>query len=98
MSRIKYLITCHYSYKIICIRKINDIMSPTWNHVNCFDFVTAYFKRYRLSSVNISLLDQAMTMHNNKLLPLAVVQVLAFGDAKFISSQNVHLHLTPHIC
>ena len=60
LLRIKDLITSHDSNQIFRVRQIDDIVSPARDHVNCFDLIPAYFKLHHLSSVNISLLDQAM--------------------------------------
>ena len=69
--------------QVFCIRQVDDVVCPARDHVNCFDLIPAYFKLHHLSSVNISLLDQAMTMHNNELLPLAVMPVLPLCNAWF---------------
>ena len=85
LLRIKHLITSHDSDEVFSIRQIDDVMRPSRNHIDGFNLFTTDFKLHRLSSVNISLLDQAMTMHNNKLLPLAVVPVLTLCNTRFIS-------------
>ena len=46
--------------QVFCIRQVDDVVCPARDHVNCFDLIPAYFKLHHLSSVNISLLDQAM--------------------------------------
>ena len=56
-------------------------MRPAGDHVDSFDPVSAHFEGNLLSGVDVSLLDQAVTMNNNELLPLAVVPVLAFCNA-----------------
>ena len=79
MAGIKYFIAGHHRDKIIRIRQVNDIMCPAGDHIDRLNLVSAYFKFHRLIGVNVALLDQSMTMHNDELFPLAVMPVLAFG-------------------
>lgn len=88
LLRIKNLITSHDSNQIFRIRQIDDIMSPAGNHIDCFDLIPAYFKFHRLSGVNISLLDQTVSVNNNKLLPFGVMPMLALSNSWFTSSAD----------
>ena len=56
-------------------------MRPAGDHVDSFDPVSAHFEGNFLSGVDVSLFDQAMTSHDDELLPLAVMPVLAFCNA-----------------
>ena len=56
-------------------------MRPAGDHVDSFDPVSAHFEGNFLSGVDVSLFDQAMSMNNNELLPLAVMPVLTFRNA-----------------
>ena len=56
-------------------------MRPAGDHVDSFDPVSAHFEGNFLSGVDVSLFDQAVSMNNNELLPLAVMPVLAFCNA-----------------
>ena len=80
MSRIKDLIACHDSYQIISLWQIDNIMSPSRNHIDCFYLISWNLKFYSFPCINITFLDKAMTMYNNELFPLAVVPVLSFCD------------------
>ena len=83
LLRIEHLIASHDRHQILCVRKIDDVVRPAWDHVNCFDLIPAYFEFNHLSGVNITLLNQAVTVNDNKLLPFGVVPMLTFGDAGF---------------
>ena len=80
---IKYLIAGHHSNQIFRAGKIDDVMCPSWNHIDCFNLITADFKFHHLTGIDVPLLNQAMTMDHNELFPLGVVPMLAFSDSGF---------------
>ena len=57
-------------------------MRPAGDHVHRFDLVTGHLKLHHLAGVDVPLLDEAVTVHHDELLPLAVVPVLPLGDAR----------------
>lgn len=81
--RIKDFIAGHNRNQIFGMGQINNIMSPSGNHVDSFDPISTYLKFHSLSGIDIPLLDQAMSMHYNKLFPLGIMLVLALGDSRF---------------
>jgi len=78
--RIKYLVAGHDCNKVFSIAQINDVMRPSWYHVNTLDFISAYLELDLPTSIDVSFLDQTMAMNNNELFPLAVMPMLSFGD------------------
>ena len=83
MARVENLIASHNSYQILGVGDVDNIMRPARDHVDCFYFVSGHFKFYQLTGINISLLDQAMAMNHNELLPFGIVPVLAFRNTRF---------------
>lgn len=81
MVWIKYLITSHNSDEILCVRQVDNVVSPTRNHINRFNLISANLKFHSFPCVDISLLNQTMAMYNNELFPLGVVPMLPLGDS-----------------
>ena len=82
MLWIEYLIAGHDRHEVLCVRQVNDIVSPSRNHVDGFDLVSGYFKLNGFPGVDVPLLDEPMALYDYKLFPLAVVPVLAFCNTR----------------
>mgnify|MGYP006924771117 CR=1 FL=1 len=80
MLRVEYFIADHNGDKVLGFREVDDIVRPSRNHVDGFDFIPGDFKFDCLSGIDISFLNKAMTGNDDEDFPLAVVPVLAFGD------------------
>ncbi len=79
---IKHLVACHHRHQIFRLRQINNVVCPSGDHVDRFDLLSRNLELNHLSSVSVPLLDQAMAGNDDKQLPLGVVPVLSFGDAR----------------
>ena len=66
-------------------------MRPAGDHVNRFDLVAGNLKADPLIGMDVTLLDQCMSADNDEKLPLAVMPMLTFGDARLA---DVHAELT----
>ena len=51
-------------------------MHPAGDHVDSFDSVSAHFEGNFLSGVDVSFFDKAVSMNNDKLLPLLTLLCL----------------------
>ena len=60
-------------------------------HVDALNIITRHLELYHLIGAQFALLNEAMTGHNYKELPLRIVPVLAFGDARFA---DIDTHLS----
>lgn len=80
MVGIKQLIRPHEGDEVLGVRKIDDIVRPAGDHMDGFDLVAADLKADFLIRVDIALLNQRVTAHDDEKLPLAVVPVLTLGD------------------
>ena len=76
---IEHLIAGHDCDKVLCVRQIDDVVGPTWNHVNSFNLVSRYFKLYSLTGIDVSFLNQAVTLDNNEKLSFAVMPVITLS-------------------
>ena len=56
-------------------------MGPAWNHVDRFNFVAGDLEPDGFAGIDVPLLNEAVALDDDELLPLAVVPVLALGDA-----------------
>ena len=58
-------------------------MCVAWEHVDGLDVVAVNFpfEDFAFGIIEITLLDESVTFHDNELLELGVVPVLALGDA-----------------
>ena len=56
-------------------------MGPAWNHVDRFYLVAGDLEFDCLAGVDVTLLNEAVALDDDELLPLAVMPVLALGDA-----------------
>ena len=71
----------HDCNKILRIAQVDDIVRPARFHPYALDMVTGYFILLDLIILQIPHLDKTMTLNNDKYLVLAVVPVLALGNA-----------------
>ena len=72
-------------------------MSIARQHVNALDIITCDFELYHFICTQLALLNQTMTRHHNKELPLGIVPMLSLGntwlgdiDAYLTSIQRMH--------
>ena len=56
-------------------------MGPAWNHVDRFNFVAGDLEPDGFAGIDVPLLNEAVALDDDELLPLAVVPVLALGDS-----------------
>ena len=82
MVRVKNFVAGHHRHQILGIAQVDDVVRPAGDHVDRFDLLPRHFELHRLAGVDVALLDEAMTVHHDELFPLAVVPVLALGDAR----------------
>ena len=57
-------------------------MGIPWEHVYTLNIFPAHLELYHFIRVNLTLLYQSMTSHNNKELPLSMVPMLTFGNTR----------------
>jgi len=81
MRWIKDFVTSHDGNQVLRFGQVDDVVSPTGYHVRRLNFVTRDFELHRLSGVDVPFLNKAVTGNHNEEFPLAVVPVLAFGNA-----------------
>ena len=91
MVRVENLVAGHHRHQIFRFRQVDDVVGPAGNHVDGLDLVTGNFKLYRFAGVDVPLLNQSVTSHHNEQLPLGVVPVLSFCDAR---TADIDGHLT----
>ena len=91
MIGVEYLVAGHHRHQILRLRQVDDVVGPAGNHMDSLDFIPGNLKLHRFSSIDVSLLDQAVTSHYNEQLPLGVVPVLPLGDSR---TADVDRHLT----
>ena len=82
MLRVKGLVAGHNRYQILRLGQVDDIVRPAGNHMDGLDLIAGNLKLHRLTSVDISLLNQTVTGHYDEQFPLAVVPVLPLSDAR----------------
>ena len=110
MSRIKNLITGYHCYQIFRIGKIDNVMCSSRNNIDCFNLISTHFKFHSFSGIDISFLNQPMTMYNNELLPFncAVTQHITlsklglfysslYGNLPKITKSEIQLDFTIRI-
>ena len=90
MAWVEDFVTGHDGYQVLGIAQVDNVVCPAGDHVDGLDFVAGNFKFYRLPRVDVPLLDQAVAVDHDELLPLGVVPVLALGDAGL---GNIDAHL-----
>ena len=91
MVGVKNLVAGHHRHQIFRLGQVDDVVSPSGNHVDSLDFVPGNFKFHRLSGVNIPFLNQAVTGNHDEQFPLGVVPVLPLRDAR---AADVDAHLS----
>ena len=90
---VEYLVAVHYSYEVFGVGEVDDVVGVAGEHVDALDVVAGDFELddFAFGVVEVALLDKAVTAHHDEELPLGVVPVLAFGDARL---RNVNRNLT----
>ena len=78
---IEDLVAGHTRHEVFSLGHVDDIVSPSRNHVHGLDLVARDLEFNGLAGVNVALLNQSMALHDDEQLPLAVVPVLALGDS-----------------
>ena len=82
MVRVKNLVAGHDRHQIFRLGQVDNVVGPAGNHVNSFNLITGNLKLHSLISVDIPLLNQAVTGHHDEQLPLGVVPVLPLSDTR----------------
>ena len=92
VRRIKYLIAVHHRDEVFRFGEVDDVVGIARQHVDALDVVACDFKFDNLpfGVVEVALLDEAMTRHHDKELPLGVVPMLTLGDAR-LADVDAHL-------
>ena len=90
MVRIKDLVAGHDRHQILRVAQVDDIVRPAGDHVDALDLFPADLELHRFAGIDVALLDQPVAVHHDELLPLAVVPVLALGDAG-LADVDAHL-------
>lgn len=80
MIQIELLVCPHKGDEVFGIGQIDDVVRPSGDHVNGFDFVSRNLKGYFFVCVNIALLNQRSTADNDEKLPFGIVPMLSLGD------------------
>ena len=81
MVRVKDLVAGHDRHQIFRLGQVDNVVGPAGDHMDRLDLIPGNLKLHRLASVDVPLLNQAVTGHDDEQLPLGVVPVLALGDA-----------------
>ena len=81
MFWIKDLIGPHHSHQILCFRQIDDVVGVAREHMDGLDPVPAHLELQHFLRADLPLLNETVARHHDEELPLAVVPVLALGDA-----------------
>jgi len=87
---IKYLIAIHYRNQILGLGEVDDVVGIARQHVDSLNLIPKDLELYDLVGAQLALLDQPMAGDYNEELPLGVVPVLAFGDAR-LGDVDAHL-------
>ena len=90
MVRVKDLVAGHDRHQIFRLGQIDDVVGPAGDHVDRLDLIPGNLKLHRLAGVDVPLLNQAVTGHDDEQLPFGVVPVLPLGDARL---RDVDAHL-----
>ncbi len=77
MILVKALVAVHDCHEVFGIRQVDDVVGIAGEHVHCLDLIATYFKLYDFIRTELTLLDLAVTSHNDEELPLGVVPVFA---------------------
>ena len=87
---IEDLVGPHEGNEILGLAEVDDVMRVSRQHVNRLDLLTADLKLDDLVGADLPLLNEPVARDHNKELPLAVVPVLPFGDARL---RDIHAEL-----
>ena len=91
MVRVKDLVAGHDRHQILRVAQVDNVVRPAGDHVDALDLFPADLKLHRFAGRDVTLLNQPVAVHHDELLPLAVVPVLALGDAGLA---DIDAHLT----
>ena len=81
MVRVKDLVAGHDRHQIFRLGQVDNVVGPAGDHMDRLDLIPGNLKLHRLAGVDVPLLNQAVTGHDDEQFPLGVVPVLALGDA-----------------
>ena len=62
MTRVEDLVTVHYRHEVLRLRKVDDVVRISWQHVDTLDIVTAHLELYHIVSTNLALLNQSVVL------------------------------------
>ncbi len=83
MIGVETLVAVHDRHEVVGVRQVNNIVGVAGEHMDGFDFVAADLELQDFVRADPALLDKAVTGNNDEELPLGVVPVLTFGNARF---------------
>ena len=69
MIGVELLVCPHQGYQILRIAEIYNIMRPAREHMDSFDFITAYFKFNRFIRYDVSFLNQGSAGNDDEKFP-----------------------------
>ena len=83
MILVKLLVRPHQGDEVFRVGQIDDVVCPAGDHMDSFDLVAGHLEGDLLVGKDIALLNQRTAADDDEELPLAVVPVLALGNARF---------------
>ena len=84
------LVAVHYCDEVFGVGEVDDVVGVARKHMHCFDLVSAHLEVQDFVASYPALLDEAVAADNDEELPLGVVPVLAFCDAR-LADVDAHL-------
>ena len=84
-------VAVHYGDEVFGVAQVDDVVGVAREHHNRLDAVAAHLILKHFVGAFASHLDEAVALYHDELLPLAVVPVLALGDAR---PRDVDAHLS----
>ena len=87
---VKNLIAVHHRDEVLSVAEVDDVVCIAWEHVDALNVVARDFKLDDFVGAEFALLNQSVATDHDEELPLGVVPMLAFGDARL---GNVDAHL-----
>ena len=75
-------VAVHYCDEVFGVGEVDDVVGVAWKHVYCLDLITRNLEVEDFVRAYSALLDKSVTAYDDEELPLGIVPVLAFGDAR----------------
>ena len=87
---VKDLVAGHDRDQLLRVAEIDDAVGPAGDHVHRLDALAGNGELHGFAGGKAALTDERRTVDHDEQLPLAIVPVLALGDAR---AGNIHAHL-----